>query len=128
MDVPNVLRPTTHLKHANVTYIPNDQGAKNFNDALDAANLPFNLQNVDTMMFTGPGHDRFCKGDSGGPLYDKEKKKLVGIVSFVFPGCPHDVVNGYARISNQVSNTFIHCIFRCIINQLVLLIIHVHLI
>ena len=40
--------------------------------------------------------------DSGGPLYDKEKDTLVGVVSFGI-GCADPNYSGiYARILNQV--------------------------
>lgn len=47
-----------------------------------------------------------CFGDSGGPLYDKDAKKLVGIVSWG-PGDCNGKPAVYSRIAASVSNVYV---------------------
>ena len=41
-----------------------------------------------------------CSGDSGGPLYDRNAERLVGITSWG-SGCGTTLPAGYARIADQ---------------------------
>lgn len=53
-----------------------------------------------------PGKRDACFADSGGPLYDKEKGILVGVVSFGIGCADEDYPGGYARVSKAVSIPF----------------------
>nr|BAB32453.1 HI-5a [Chaetoceros compressus] len=79
------------IQEVKVSYIPNSKCQK--------LNRHFKI--TDDMMCTGaPGKDA-CQPDSGGPLYDKERNKLVGVVSWGI-GCADPTYPGvYARITSQ---------------------------
>lgn len=72
-----------------------------------------------------------CFGDSGGPLYDKNANKLVGVTSWGDKDCTSKIVV-YSRIANQVSVLsvwilLIFCFFLTdILNQIIDRVDHKH--
>ena len=59
------------------------------------------------MMCAAASGKSSCRGDSGGPLYDKANKKLVGVVSWGTGNCDPKISAVYSRIANQVSYTLV---------------------
>lgn len=59
------------LQHVEVSFVPERTCKNNYGSMI-----------TDNMLCAAdPGEDS-CQGDSGGPLYDKQSKKLVGVVSW----------------------------------------------
>ena len=88
-----------NLLHVDVKYVTNPT----CQSAYDAIN-----RNIDSAMMCAaePGKDS-CRGDSGGPLLDKENNVLVGVVSFGV-GCANPNYPGvYGRIAEEVSTNHI---------------------
>jgi secreted trypsin-like serine protease len=88
-----------HLKEVEVGYVSNIDCVADCStcDGYNSGEITENM-----MCASGPGKDA-CHGDSGGPLFDKGKNVVVGIVSFG-NGCAQSAYPGvYSRISSQVS-------------------------
>ncbi len=65
------------------------------------------------MCTSGLNYDGTCKGDSGGPLFDKDNDVVVGVVSWTQGGCfdgSNQYPGVYARVGTLVSKKYI-CIY-----------------
>ncbi len=85
-----------YLQHVDVAYMDR-------NDCINNSDYVSTDISEDMICAASPGKDA-CNGDSGGPLIDREKNVLVGVVSWAKGGCANPKYPGvYSSVSNQVS-------------------------
>lgn len=84
--------PSSELLHVNVDYVKQDECNRNWGGRITT-----------NMMCAADDNGSACRGDSGGPLLDRDNDTLVGVVSWGPAQC---LVDGlpvvYSRISSQV--------------------------
>jgi len=86
----DVTHPGT-LQEVDVSYIDSDQCKEDF--------WPYLTKNM--MCASNTGGKDACKGDSGGPLFDKTNDMVVGVVSYNDGQCARDRPMVYARVASQ---------------------------
>mmetsp|Transcript_1981 Transcript_1981/g.3605 ORF Transcript_1981/g.3605 Transcript_1981/m.3605 type:complete len:591 (-) Transcript_1981:52-1824(-) len=90
---PSNLIAASRLQEAELGYVPEDS----CKDNLKPMRLgQFTICATDTARLSD-----VCFGDSGGPLYDKENKVLVGLTSYGDSACRSRIPGVYARVSDN---------------------------
>lgn len=95
--VHGVQRGQGPLKQARMNYLTNTDCEEQL---LRRSNTD-DIKITDDMMCAVDKRKSPCEGDSGGPLYDRQSKKVVGIVSWGLSSCPIGTPAVYSRVASE---------------------------